>query len=220
MPFNFLIPKHAFHRLLAPWNNLPEEVPWPTKCRHCSKLWPLFRTKRSERKHCDPMVPKGGWTRKPFCFRVCVCVCMDTCVYKGHPISLHRTLGNVSLATQMELEARHLPFLLPHGSLSSRTCSVAPHLKGDFWTRTSSWAQDILTAAEGRKEVVHLSLSSWDLEKPGQNHEDGATDEGWGRGGNWDTSNSAIFRGNRIPNLALGMIQSISKRQLSSPDRS
>ena len=63
---------------------------------------------------------------------VCVCVCMHTCVYKGHPISLHGTLGNVSLATQMELEARHLPFLLPHGSLCSRTCSVAPHLKGDL----------------------------------------------------------------------------------------
>ena len=173
------------------------------------------REEKVNRSHCT-----SKYSIQETCFVcLCVCVCMHTCVYKGHPISLHRTLGNVSLATQMELEARHLPFLLPHGSLSSRTCSVAPHLKGDFWTRTSSWAQDILTAAEGRKEVVHLSLSSRDLEKPGQNHEDGAIDEGWGRGGNWDTSNSAIFRGNRIPNLALGMIQSISKRQLSSPDR-
>ena len=160
MPFNLLIPKHAFSRLLAPWNNLPEEVPWPTKCRHCSKLWPLFRTKGSERKHCDPMVPRGVGPENHF---ASVCVCVHTCVYKGHPISFHRALGNVSLATQMELEARHLPFLLPQGSLSSRTCSVAPHLKGDLWTRTSSWAQDILTPAEGRKEVAHLSLSSWAL---------------------------------------------------------
>lgn len=104
MPLNPLILKHVFHRLLAPWNTLPEEIPWPTKCGNPSKLQPRFRIKGSERKHFDPTLPKLTWRGTILlpCARVCVCVCtrVHTQVHTWHPI-FRRTLWGM--------------FLWPHG---------------------------------------------------------------------------------------------------------
>lgn len=103
MPFNLLKPKHAFCRLSM--CSVDHEI-------ICQKRFlglqnsdtapsyapPPLRTKGSERKHCDPMVP-GGVENHFASLCICVCVHVHVCVPQAPNITPRNTLGNVTLAT-------------------------------------------------------------------------------------------------------------------------
>lgn len=163
MPLNPLILKHVFHRLLAPWNTLPEEIPWPTKCGNPSKLQPRFRIKGSERKHFDPTLPKLTWRGTILlpCARVCVCVFAHTCVHKC-------TRGTQYSAEHFgECSSGHTGWggSRPPGLPAS---SGLPQLQDMLYCSPlegQPLKQDIFLGIghsySGRREAVRLSLRNW-----------------------------------------------------------